>query len=552
MSPDDVEAWQLLARSVARLGRDESAQLIYKQRVAPERMKGEDCYLVGSGLVRQRNVGSAIKIMQVGLEVDPKHPESLQELARLYAQQDELARATGLAQRLATVPGWEARGDLLTGVLLAEQSDMEQASLVLARALKNDPALQGAAGTPAQARKLLARAWLRLGKPDQAREVLERVNSEGTDAEAAWLSSRVLLQAGDLAGATAALERSRDFGEESAFAQEPAPFVGAAKCAECHKAIHTSQQNSLHTRTFYPTSALDTISLPEKPVPDSFAPEVVHTIERVGDRVRVTTRVDEKELHALVDYAIGSGDRGLTLVGPDDSGQSRELRLSRYNDGTGWDVTIGQRPHPANPLDFLGLPLSADEVHGCVHCHTTDGKAARERRGPTVADRGIGCERCHGPGGNHVRAVEANFPDLAIARPQLFSADRQVKLCAQCHSPKGNVQLNPEDKTAIRFQTVHFVKSRCYTQSEGAMSCLTCHSPHRDAESSAAFYEAKCLSCHSAATPEHLPSSGKRRVSCSVNPTSGCLDCHMPVERAAIPHAPFSDHFIRVHPRERK
>ena len=212
-------------------------------------------------------------------------------------------------------------------------------------------------------------------------------------------------------------------------------------------------------------------------------------------------------------------------------------------------MTIGQRPNPKNHEEYLGLSLSSDEIHGCVHCHTTDGRAAREREGPTVADHGVGCERCHGPGGNHIEAVAAKFPDLAIARPQTYSADRQVKLCAQCHSPIGNVVINPDDKTTIRFQSVHFVKSRCYTESDGALSCVTCHNPHRDAESSPAYYEAKCLSCHAKApSTEGEKVAGKKHVTCPVNPVNDCLKCHMPVEKDVIPHAPFSDHHIRVHP----
>lgn len=546
-APNDVEAWQLLARASARLGGDALAQSIYGSRMTPAQMQGEDYYLLGAGLFRQEQTAAAISVLEKGIRIDPRHPELLQELSRSYAHRDDLIRATDLAARLASVPGWEARGDLLAGVLKYEQTDSAGAAKHLERALKHDPALRGAVAAPALARKLLARAWLRLGQHAAARGPLETLLSEGSDPEAAWLLSRALLQSGDGAGAAAALARSQEYGDESVFAHEPAPYVGAAKCAECHLAIHSSQQHSLHARTFYPTSGLDAVALPQQPVADRFDPAVVHTLKREGNRIGVATRVGDRTYRALVDYAIGSGDRGLTLVGRDDAGQSRELRLSRYSDGSGWDVTIGQRPNPQDPAGYLGLPLSVDEVHGCVHCHTTDGRAMLERVGPTVADRGIGCERCHGPGGNHVQAVAVKFPDLAIARPQSFSAERQVRLCAQCHTPKGNVVINPMDKTTVRFQAVHFVKSRCYTESNGALSCLTCHNPHRDAETSAVFYESKCLSCHAAGPTKGAKDGGHRPVSCPVNPTNGCLPCHMPVEKQAIPHATFSDHHIRVH-----
>lgn len=136
------------------------------------------------------------------------------------------------------------------------------------------------------------------------------------------------------------------------------------------------------------------------------------------------------------------------------------------------------------------------------------------------------------------------FADLAIARPRLFSAVRQVKLCAQCHSPKGNVVVHPDDPTTVRFQALHFVKSRCFTESDGALKCVTCHDPHRNAETSPRFYESKCLSCHGARPKGDV---AKAAAVCSVNPATDCLNCHMPVEKVAIPHATFSDHHIRVH-----
>ena len=38
--------------------------------------------------------------------------------------------------------------------------------------------------------------------------------------------------------------------------------------------------------------------------------------------------------------------------------------------------------------------------------------------------------------------------------------------------------------------------SRCYTESEGNLSCVTCHDPHRNVETSTVANEAKCLICH--------------------------------------------------------
>ena len=41
-------------------------------------------------------------------------------------------------------------------------------------------------------------------------------------------------------------------------------------------------------------------------------------------------------------------------------------------------------------------------------------------------------------------------------------------------------------------------QSTCYIESDGAMSCLSCHDPHRKVRPAdrAAHYQAKCLACH--------------------------------------------------------
>jgi hypothetical protein len=32
-----------------------------------------------------------------------------------------------------------------------------------------------------------------------------------------------------------------------------------------------------------------------------------------------------------------------------------------------------------------------------------------------------------------------------------------------------------------------------------------------------------------------------------VNPSTGCIGCHMPAVADIVPHSTFTDHFIRVH-----
>jgi hypothetical protein len=100
----------------------------------------------------------------------------------------------------------------------------------------------------------------------------------------------------------------------------------------------------------------------------------------------------------------------------------------------------------------------------------------------------------------------------------------------------------------IRFQAPTFMKSRCYVES-GSFSCVTCHNPHKDAETSPAAYEAVCLQCHSAAksiAPEPAPTIEEGARACPVDQAKGCLNCHMPKVPNAVPNAEFTDHHIRV------
>jgi hypothetical protein len=73
---------------------------------------------------------------------------------------------------------------------------------------------------------------------------------------------------------------------------------------------------------------------------------------------------------------------------------------------------------------------------------------------------------------------------------------------------------------------------------DGEMSCLTCHDPHRDDEEPVGFYKSRCLSCH-------LQQNGSQ-THCRVNPTTDCLNCHMPKIPSAVLHSSLTDHYIRV------
>ncbi len=262
----------------------------------------------------------------------------------------------------------------------------------------------------------------------------------------------------------------------------------------------------------------------------------------------------------MVEYALGSSDRYTSLVGRNDQGRLRTIRLSYHHGAreSGWDRTKNQKPRPERSDGFLGEPLaSAQEAYESLICHTTSPRTVVERIGPESQDRGIGCEQCHGPGRHHLAAVAFKFADPVIASPAPASHAEINRLCGVCHSQDFTITETlgtRESPEWARFPSSTLTWSRCYTESGGALSCATCHDPHRNAATSARYYEAKCLSCHTTATASEPPrgrtappADSAFRSPCRVNPREDCLRCHMPKVHSNWLHGSITDNYIRSH-----
>jgi tetratricopeptide (TPR) repeat protein len=554
---NDTTALQLLARASVQAGRDSSALAMY-QRLGKEAMTAEDHYLLATATAREGDYFGALKAWERARAMDPRHAPTLYVLTLVYSAGDQHSKAIETARDLATCSGWECHAEVLLGTILLGRNDPAGAVTYWQQALLRKPVEQRGLSTPVVPLKSLARALLQTRNPAEARRHLETVLAGGSDPEASWLLSRAYLQEGAQTQALAAWDKARAFREENSLMPEAAPFVGSAACSACHSATFHAQQATRHARTFFPVSELGDVPLPPPSFSDPAEAGVTHTLTKSTDgQLQQQTQVRGEVFRALAKYAVGSGHRGITFVGRDAEGQAREFRLSHYATETGscWDITFFHPKQPSEAAQYLGQPMTEDTIRRCFGCHLTDPGPVLESTGPLASDRGIGCEKCHGPGGNHELAVKAKFPDLAIASPGLASGARVVQLCAQCHTPADRPVL-PDDPKSVRFQGTTLTWSRCFTQSNDALDCLTCHDPHHNAVSSPAHYEAKCLSCHGAvARPDNAssrpgragPSDASRPAPCPVNPTTGCISCHMPRVRDVVPHSFFTDHFIRVH-----
>jgi predicted CXXCH cytochrome family protein len=566
--PDDTAALQLLARSWVWLGRDDAALAIYARRLDATAIQAEDHVLMGLAYERRGQTDAALRAWSNGIDAGQVSPRLLDVLARVHLKGHRREEAARVADQLSQHRDWEARGAMMLGTIRAGLNDVPGAAESFRRALKFDPAEVERSGEPMRLRKLIARTFLRSGSPVEARLPLEAIQAHGSDREAAWLLSRAFLQEGNGSRAREALAQAGSYRAENPLEAEPAPYVGEARCEACHRAIFRDSLASRHTRSYYRGDQLREVPRPDRPLPDPDNPEVTHTILERDGALREQTRVGRDVYESIIEYAFGTSDRYLTMVGRDASGGYRIARLSYFDtpEGRGWDRSALDKIHPAprRGADYQGEAIGVrDGVAKCLYCHVTNPRSGRESAGPETADRAIGCERCHGPGGHHVGAVEAGLSDPAIVNPA-DAAPRAVtsQQCNDCHILGRDFREDVlSDPAWVRSQGVGWTFSRCNTESGGAFGCVTCHDPHKSARATTtAQYEAKCLSCHAAkgripssagagpgSTARASDASRPSARACPVNSTRGCLGCHMPRVRIDSLHLDLTDHYIRIH-----
>ena len=564
-APDDVEALRLFARSTARLGRDASANLMFS-RLGSETLRRRPVP-PGSRPHAVRQAARGPGRLAEGAALEPDHAEALDQVVAVLAAESRLIEAAGLAERLARQPGWELKGELSLAPLRAELGDPAGAAALLHQALLRPEAARLSIESRTQYRKLLARTLLETGQPAQARTLLQELLKTGPDPQASWLLSRVGLQEGAKREAAAALDDAGTYRALHPLEWEPARSIGEDRCAKCHPDIFQAHLAGRHSSTFLRGQGLAAFPFPTGTVPDPDHPAVSHRFRKNAGEVEFETETADRVRTVVLAYAFGSPDHYVSFVGSDEQGQPSIIRLSRYQSGheSGWVRTTGHSANDDRGAGASGKPLeAADGVYKCLFCHTTAPRAVLKDIGPEAGDRGIGCERCHGPGGNHVEAVQALFADPAIVNPAAASGEARMGLCGQCHGYHQESPVPRDDPFWIRFQSTTLAWSRCYSASNGALDCTTCHDPHHDAEHAASFYEQKCLACHSGEGPKdkvgerrknelpstsHPPPATRPPLAvCPVSPVSGCLTCHMPPYRSQPLHARFADHYIRVHP----
>ena len=351
-----------------------------------------------------------------------------------------------------------------------------------------------------------------------------------------------------------------------------AGYVDSAQCASCHAAAAEAYLKTGMGRSFYRPSAQNAVE--DYRTKNTFyhaASDRYYTmIERAGQYFQRRHQVgsDGQPVHVVeerVDYVIGSGNHVRSYLHLTPQKKLVELPIAWYEEKGGyWGINPGYDWQ--HHSDFRRRVTME-----CMFCHNAypDTKKASDRADmealfPGKIAEGIDCQRCHGPGAEHVREPSANN----IINPARLSADRKLEVCLQCHlettsAPlpyavrrpgRGVFSYKPgeplsdymvhfdhaegtghDDKFEIAGSAYRLLKSRCFLESAGALTCTTCHNPHdiQRGEKAAQYYAGVCQGCHAKPIANHTSSQD-------------CVGCHMPKRRTDdVVHAVMTDHWIQ-------
>ena len=352
-------------------------------------------------------------------------------------------------------------------------------------------------------------------------------------------------------------------------------YVSSQSCVDCHPNQHASWHASYHrtmTQVATPETVIGRFDGSQVKVGALQA-----EFDRRGDEFWVKMfPVGGKEIEQPVVMTTGSHHQQAYWMS---TGWQRQLSMVPFV-----YIRDADRWFPRRAI-FLKPPgAQADALHKgrwnntCIACHTTHGDPAISASGiqTKVAEFGIACEACHGPGENHMRFHQGSSAGEVteitkddIVNPSSLSHQRNAEVCGQCHSTfaddlasfvtQGD-QYRPGDslwetrneadlnKTDAQFWSDGMVRvsgrefnglldTACYQR--GEMTCVSCHSMHQEDEDSRpasewandqlrvdALGNDTCLECHQEYQGESQLTAHTHHAASSSG--SLCYNCHMP------------------------
>ena len=344
------------------------------------------------------------------------------------------------------------------------------------------------------------------------------------------------------------------------FCAAGAEFAGSQACAPCHAAIYRS---FMATPMAQGSGRVGTGETKERFDQPEFRDSQGAFAYRVGQEAGtyLFEFIEQRNKPPIqgrrqLEYFVGSGAAARSYLLEAD-GFLYEAPVAYYSNSASWKSAPG---YASFDYPYLTRPI----LPGCLACH-----ASRIQRipgtqnayaSPPFREGGIACERCHGPGSDHIAAGRP------MVNPAKLAAAERDSICEQCHLA-GEIRVPKAGKDDLSFTaggrlsdvvavfarsgsalqlkvTSHaenLAQSACKRASGEKLWCGSCHDPHSvpAANEKSAYFRAKCLACHSTSDCQAA------QVSRQAN-GDNCTACHMPRNPPTdIEHVVFTDHSIR-------
>jgi len=320
-------------------------------------------------------------------------------------------------------------------------------------------------------------------------------------------------------------------------------YVGKEQCRMCHAEIYdsyiqTGMGKSLHYATKeHSALANSDMQLVHDHIRNLFYEPFFKNDSLYIKEFRLKGRDTTHLLIKKVNYKIGSGQHTNSHLF-EINGYVHQMPYTYYTQDEIADLPPGFE-------DGGNSRFSREIGLECMSCHNAHSNHEEESLNKySQIPQGIDCERCHGPGEEHVKRKLAGeiidtskYIDYSIVNPAKLALDLQFDVCQRCHlqgtsilapgksfeSFKPGMHLEDVMDTYLpRYEDDHsFImashadrlkQSSCFKNSE--ITCISCHNPHKSVTTlKTDYFDNKCMQCHNI---------------CEDEQTQDCASCHMP------------------------
>lgn len=288
-----------------------------------------------------------------------------------------------------------------------------------------------------------------------------------------------------------------------------ATYVGSMECKKCHERKYLEWATTLHPKMMQDAKANPFVIMGDFDTPSkirTFSKEVVH-------------------------YTIGNLFRQAYLK---KAGDDYEVLPAVYDlISNKWEVFKGGQ--------------KKSWFKECAGCHATGVDPVKK----TFKEAGVGCEACHGPGSNHVKAIPGYEIPTTI-NPQRMTSGSAAQICGSCHSrgkdkksahpypleymtsrglsnlyvhfDMADTKNNPDmfwPSGEGKYGYMQYIDWKGSQHAQAGITCTSCHTVHQSLTTfqTKLAGDMQCKSCHT---------TTENRMAHKIHTFGSCIDCHMP------------------------